>query len=37
MCSRKRNALVRIKRERERAEAVANAADRHGSLRVRDP
>ena len=37
LCSRRRSALVRTESERERAEAVADAADRQGSLRTRDP
>jgi len=36
-CSRRRSALVRIVREIERAQAVADAAVRQGSLWIRDP
>ena len=37
MVVQKKKKRTREDREREHAEAVANAADRHGSFRIRDP
>ena len=37
MVVQKKKKCTREDREREHAEIVADAADRHGSLRIRDP